>query len=46
MSYKANRLAADGLIQQQKAIIERYSYRLDFNRGKIERGFKTDEQAD
>jgi len=46
MSYKASRLAADLLLSQQKAIIEKYSSRLDFNRAKTEHCFKVDEKAD
>ena len=46
MSYKANRLAANLLLNQQKALIEKYSSRLDFNRAKIENAFKVDERAD
>ena len=46
MSYKANRLAADLLLAQQKEIIAKHQSRLDFNRAKIEHTFKVDEKAD
>ena len=46
MSYKANRLAADLLLTQQKAIIEKYQNRLDFNRAKVQHAFTVDETAD
>lgn len=45
-TYEVNRSAADLLLEQQKAIIERYSARLDFNKTKALYAFKVDKTAD